>query len=60
MATCRLPTTLRRMPGVGNQGVAMEEPVTRSIELDATPAEVWRALTQASLLSDWFEAEAEI
>jgi len=48
------------MPGVGNQGVAMVEPATRWIELDATPAEVWRALTQTSLLSDWFEAEAEI
>jgi uncharacterized protein YndB with AHSA1/START domain len=37
-----------------------QEPVIRSIELDAAPDEVWRALTQASLLSDWFEAEAEI
>ena len=34
--------------------------VTRSIELDASVTEVWRALTEASLLSDWFEAEAEL
>jgi uncharacterized protein YndB with AHSA1/START domain len=38
----------------------MQEPVTRSIELDAAPADVWRALTEASLLSDWFEAEVEV
>ena len=36
------------------------EQVTRSIELDASVTEVWGALTEASLLSDWFEAEAEL
>jgi len=37
-----------------------KEPVTRSIQLDAPPPEVWRVLTEASLLSDWFDAEAEL
>ena len=37
-----------------------KEPVRRSIELDAPLPEVWRALTEASLLSDWFDAEAEL
>ncbi len=36
------------------------EPVTRSIRLDASLPDVWLALTDASLLSDWFEAEAEL
>jgi uncharacterized protein YndB with AHSA1/START domain len=37
-----------------------KEPVTRSIRLDASPPDVWRALTEASLLADWFEAEVEL
>jgi uncharacterized protein YndB with AHSA1/START domain len=37
-----------------------QEPVTRSIDLDAAPSEVWRALTEASLLADWFEADVEL
>src|SRR4029079_3963809 len=37
-----------------------QEPVTRSIRLDATLPDVWRALTEASLLSDWFEADVEL
>ncbi|HEY2804059.1 MAG TPA: SRPBCC domain-containing protein [Actinomycetota bacterium] len=37
-----------------------QEPVTRSIELDAAQPEVWRALTEASLLADWFEADVEL
>jgi len=36
------------------------ETVSRSVDLDATPSEVWRALTEASFLSDWFEAEVDI
>jgi uncharacterized protein YndB with AHSA1/START domain len=37
-----------------------KETVTRSIQLHATLPDVWRALTDASLLSEWFEAEAEL
>ena len=37
-----------------------QEPVTRSIQLGAPPPDVWRALTETSLLSDWFDAEAEL
>ncbi|MFL5767202.1 MAG: SRPBCC domain-containing protein [Actinomycetota bacterium] len=37
-----------------------QEPVSRSVELDARTPDVWRALTEASLLSDWFDAETEI
>jgi uncharacterized protein YndB with AHSA1/START domain len=37
-----------------------QEPVRRSIQLDAPLPEVWRALTEASLLSGWFDAEADI
>jgi uncharacterized protein YndB with AHSA1/START domain len=37
-----------------------QEPVRRSIQLNAPLPEVWRALTEASLLSDWFDAEAEL
>ena len=37
-----------------------KETVTRSIRLDATLPDVWRALTEASLLSDWFEADVEL
>jgi uncharacterized protein YndB with AHSA1/START domain len=38
----------------------VQEPVRRSIQLDAPLPEVWRALTEASLLSDWFDAQAEL
>src|SRR4029078_737440 len=34
--------------------------VARSIQLDVPRPEVWRALTEASLLSDWFEADVEL
>jgi uncharacterized protein YndB with AHSA1/START domain len=37
-----------------------KETVTRSIRLDATLPDVWRVLTEASLLSDWFEADVEL
>jgi uncharacterized protein YndB with AHSA1/START domain len=37
-----------------------KETVTRSVQLDALPRDVWGALTEASLLSDWFDAEAEL
>ncbi len=34
--------------------------VTRSIELDAAPAEVWDALTEETLLAEWLADEVEI
>ncbi len=34
--------------------------VTRSVELDAAPAEVWDALTEAALLSEWLAEEVEL
>jgi uncharacterized protein YndB with AHSA1/START domain len=34
--------------------------VVRSIELDAAPAEVWDALTEEMLLSEWLADEVEI
>jgi uncharacterized protein YndB with AHSA1/START domain len=36
------------------------EPVTRSVEVETDVANVWLALTDASLLSEWFEAEASL
>jgi uncharacterized protein YndB with AHSA1/START domain len=42
-------TLLRSEPGV-----------TRSIELDGTPAEVWDALTEDALLAEWLADEVEI
>ena len=36
------------------------EPVVREVLLDAAVADVWRALTESSRLSEWFEAEVEI
>jgi uncharacterized protein YndB with AHSA1/START domain len=36
------------------------QPVRREIRLDASPEQVWRALTESSLPSDWFDAEVEI
>ena len=38
----------------------MEHEVTREIELDATPDEVWRALTDPEQLAGWLGTEAEI
>ncbi|HEX3737720.1 MAG TPA: SRPBCC domain-containing protein [Solirubrobacterales bacterium] len=34
--------------------------LTRSVELDAAPAEVWDALTEAALLREWLAAEVEM
>ncbi len=34
--------------------------VTRSVELDAAPAEVWDALTETGLLSEWLAEEVEL
>ncbi len=36
------------------------ERVTRSLELDAAPAEVWDALTEDSLLGEWLADEVEL
>ena len=36
------------------------EPVVREVVVGTPPASVWEALTEASLLSEWFEAEVEI
>ncbi len=37
-----------------------EAEVTRSVELDAAPAEVWDALTEEALLTEWLADEVEI
>jgi uncharacterized protein YndB with AHSA1/START domain len=42
-------TLLRSEPGV-----------TRSVDLDAKPAEVWDALTEETLLAEWLADEVEI
>jgi uncharacterized protein YndB with AHSA1/START domain len=42
-------TLLRSEPGV-----------TRSVDLDAAPAEVWDALTEEALLSEWLADEVEL
>jgi uncharacterized protein YndB with AHSA1/START domain len=36
------------------------EQVTRSVELDAAPAEVWDALTEEALLAEWLADEVEL
>src|ERR1700761_4299203 len=36
------------------------ERVTRSVELDAAPAEVWDALTEEALLGEWLADEVEL
>ena len=38
----------------------MEDQVTREIELDAAPEEVWEALTDPEQLAGWLGTEAEI
>jgi uncharacterized protein YndB with AHSA1/START domain len=39
---------------------AHAEKVSRSVELDAAPAEVWDALTEEALLAEWLADEVEI
>ncbi len=48
--------TLSRSEG----GPAQAEAVTRSVELDAPPAEVWDALTEEALLGEWLAEEVEL
>jgi uncharacterized protein YndB with AHSA1/START domain len=48
--------TLPRSEG----GPAQAEAVTRSVELDAPPAEVWDALTEEALLGEWLAEEVEL
>ena len=48
--------TLPRSEG----GPAQAEDVTRSVDLDAAPAEVWDALTEAALLREWLADEVEL
>ena len=39
----------------------MEEvSVTRSVDLDATAEDVWRALTDPALLADWLDGDVEL
>lgn len=48
--------TLLRSEG----GPARAESVTRSVDLDAAPAEVWGALTEEALLGEWLAEEVEL
>jgi uncharacterized protein YndB with AHSA1/START domain len=48
--------TLLRSDG----GPASAERVTRSVDLDAAPAEVWDALTDEALLAEWLADEVEL
>jgi uncharacterized protein YndB with AHSA1/START domain len=48
--------TLLRSDG----GPTSAEQVTRSVDLDAAPAEVWDALTDEALLAEWLADEVEI
>jgi uncharacterized protein YndB with AHSA1/START domain len=41
-------------------GPASAGQVTRSVDLDAAPAEVWDALTEEALLGEWLADEVEI
>src|ERR1700749_1708197 len=50
------PMTLLRSDG----GPASAEQVSRSVDLDAAPAEVWDALTDEALLGEWLADEVEI
>ena len=48
--------TLLRSDG----GPANADRVTRSVDLDAAPAEVWGALTEEALLGEWLADEVEL
>jgi uncharacterized protein YndB with AHSA1/START domain len=50
------PMTLPRSEG----GPAQAEGVSRSVDLDAPPAEVWDALTEEALLREWLADEVEL
>jgi uncharacterized protein YndB with AHSA1/START domain len=52
--------TLPRSEGGPAATGADAERVSRSVELDAAPAEVWDALTEAALLAEWLADEVEI
>jgi uncharacterized protein YndB with AHSA1/START domain len=41
-------------------GLTNAERVTRSVDLDAAPAEVWDALTEEALLGEWLADEVEL
>jgi uncharacterized protein YndB with AHSA1/START domain len=41
-------------------GPTNAEQVTRSVDLDAAPAEVWDALTEEALLGEWLADEVEL
>jgi uncharacterized protein YndB with AHSA1/START domain len=44
----------------GGPTVADPTQVTRSVDLDAAPAEVWDALTEEALLEEWLADEVEL
>jgi hypothetical protein len=44
----------------GRPGRSAGERVTRSVELDAAPAEVWDALIEDALLGEWLADEVEL
>jgi uncharacterized protein YndB with AHSA1/START domain len=50
----------RRASDKGVTGSDAAERVSRSVELDAAPAEVWDALTEEALLAEWLADEVEI
>jgi uncharacterized protein YndB with AHSA1/START domain len=59
-----LPSSERGPTGGGRATTAAAggatEQVTRSVDLDAEPAQVWDALTDDSLLGEWLAEEVEI
>jgi uncharacterized protein YndB with AHSA1/START domain len=52
--------TLPRSEAGPTPGRTDAERVSRSVELDAAPAEVWDALTEETLLAEWLADEVEI
>jgi uncharacterized protein YndB with AHSA1/START domain len=49
-----------RRDGCATEELRVNDPIVRSVELAASPAEVWRALTQAEELRGWFGADLEL